>query len=66
MSCQDCTPWDCACALAEVECQVEEDGFPCSCSGESCGNPFGRRRFDEAEVKMHYLQVGNRLINMIL
>jgi len=53
---KDCLPWKCPCALQEISCQVEEDGFPCGCSAESCGNGFGRREFNEAEVKMHYLE----------
>lgn len=53
---KDCLPWKCACALQEISCQVEEDGFPCGCSAESCGNLFGRKEFNEAEVKMHYLE----------
>jgi len=53
---KDCLPWKCPCALQEISCQVEEDGFPCGCSAESCGNPFGRIEFNEADVKMHYLE----------
>ena len=46
--------------LIFLECQVERDGFPCSC-GPSCGNPLGRKVFDETEVNMHYI---NTMMNV--
>jgi len=49
-----CQPLTCQCALAGIECQVEREGFPCSC-GPSCENPEGRREFDETEVSLHYI-----------
>merc|ERR1712037_12030 len=49
-----CQPQTCQCALAGIECQVEREGFPCSC-GPQCANPEGRREFDETEVSLHYI-----------
>ena len=55
-SCVDtCRPDTCECAINEIECQVENAGFPCSCS-KKCKNPFGRRTFDETEVQLHFIQ----------
>jgi len=55
-----CNSETCECVLNEIECQVERDGFPCSC-GPGCGNPLGRKVFDETEVNMHYI---NTMMNV--
>lgn len=49
-----CQPQSCQCAINGIECQVEREGFPCSC-GPQCANPEGRREFDETEVSLHYI-----------
>ena len=55
-SCVDiCRPTTCECAINEIECQVENEGFPCACS-KKCKNPSGRRTFNETEVQLHYIQ----------
>ena len=55
-SCVDtCRPNTCECAINEIECQVENDGFPFSCS-KKCKNPYGRQTFDEIEVQLHFIQ----------
>ena len=51
-----CKPATCECAINEIECQVENDGFPCACSKSNCKNPSGRRTFNETEVQLHYIQ----------
>ena len=46
-------PDSCPCALGQVECEVDREGFPCTCSSKSCANPHGRRFFNRNKVDMH-------------
>ena len=48
-----CVPDSCPCALGQVECEVDREGFPCTCSSKSCNNPHGRRFFNRNKVDMH-------------
>ena len=48
-----CVPDSCPCALGQVECEVDREGFPCTCSSKSCANPHGRRFFNRNKVDMH-------------
>jgi len=49
----ECLPHSCACAINQVGCEVDSEGFPCKCSNINCQNPQGRRVFNRKEVDMH-------------
>ncbi|KAK0425883.1 hypothetical protein QR680_009439 [Steinernema hermaphroditum] len=62
-SCPDgkCLPETCQCALDNIKCQIDRQGFPCSCSATSCQNPEGRVEFNEDRVRTHFIQTMMRL-----
>jgi len=49
----ECLPHSCSCAINQVGCEVDSEGFPCKCSNINCQNPQGRRVFNRKEVDMH-------------
>jgi len=48
-----CQPQTCSCAVNQVQCEVDIEGFPCKCSQSKCSNPQGRRVFNRKEVDMY-------------
>lgn len=48
-----CLPQTCSCAINQVQCEMDTEGFPCKCSHTNCCNPHGRRVFNRKEVDMH-------------
>jgi len=48
-----CLPQSCSCAVNQVQCEMDTEGFPCKCSQASCCNPHGRRVFNRKEVDRH-------------
>ncbi|XP_022111390.1 cysteine/serine-rich nuclear protein 1-like [Acanthaster planci] len=56
-----CNPATCACAQADIKCQVDRLSFPCGCTKEGCGNPTGRVEFNPVRVRTHFLHTIMRL-----
>jgi len=56
-----CYPDSCECALNDIPCQVDRDGFPCGCMAGRCGNSAGRRSFNSARVRHHFFKTMYRL-----
>ncbi|TKR92950.1 hypothetical protein L596_007499 [Steinernema carpocapsae] len=61
-SCRDgkCNPDTCQCAIDGIKCQVDRQGFPCSCAVD-CENPLGRVVFNERRVRSHFNQTMMRM-----
>ncbi|XP_070386213.1 cysteine/serine-rich nuclear protein 1-like isoform X2 [Dermacentor albipictus] len=61
-SCIDqCLPETCSCSLNGIACQVEREGFPCTCSEHGCGNPCGCRQYSPGIIREHYRLTFKRL-----
>lgn len=44
----------CSCSANGIECQVEDDGFPCACRKNRCKNPQGRKEYNRARIREHF------------
>lgn len=56
-----CDPELCYCSVNGIKCQVDRTSFPCSCTGESCGNSVGRVEFNPMRVRTHFIHTIMRL-----
>lgn len=56
-----CDPELCYCSVNGIKCQVDRVNFPCSCTGECCGNRVGRVEFNPVRVRTHYIHTVMRL-----
>lgn len=56
-----CDPELCYCSINNIKCQVDRPHFPCSCTGECCGNRVGRVEFNPGRVRTHYIHTKMRL-----
>lgn len=56
-----CDPELCYCSVNGIKCQVDRPSFPCSCTGECCGNRTGRVEFNPVRVRTHYIHTVMRL-----
>lgn len=45
----------CSCMANGIECQVEDDGYPCACRKSKCKNPQGRKEYNRARIREHFL-----------
>lgn len=48
-----CDPETCSCALNQIGCEVDTEGFPCRCSLGNCANPQGRKVYNRKEIDIH-------------
>lgn len=56
-----CDPELCYCSVNGIKCQVDRTSFPCSCTGDSCGNTVGRVEFNPMRVRTHFIHTIMRL-----
>merc|ERR1719209_44422 len=55
---------ECPCIQGGIYCHEEEPGEPCACNDTQCGNPFGRYRFDQTLVEMHFAEVKMGIVSL--
>jgi len=55
---------ECPCIQGGISCHEEEPGEPCACNDTQCGNPFGRYRFDQTLVEMHFAEVKMGIVSL--
>lgn len=56
-----CDPDLCYCSINNIKCQVDRPNYPCSCTGDCCGNQIGRVEFNPGRVRTHYIHTKMRL-----
>lgn len=56
-----CEPKTCSCSLANIQCFVDYDSYPCNCSALKCRNPSGRSEFSPEKVREHFVKTIRKL-----